>query len=184
MPDMISLRSFRLASKSGHTLQFEANKPRFVPDAVTLEAMAAGCVRVDGEGQPVNDDTPRGNVALAGTIRQSVLYLFLKRTRKENKVANFDAGGVPKLDVINRATGLDVGGAERTDAWRRLLSDEANGEAPDLHPNAQIALDVIDAESKAELLLVAKENSVPEELVSGLAARDLRKLLLERFMGA
>ena len=57
------------------------------------------------------------------------------------------------------------------------------GDEIELHPDAQKVLDILDTESKADLLLFAKAENVPEDEVRGLSARDLRKALLARFAG-
>jgi acetyl-CoA carboxylase alpha subunit len=58
-----------------------------------------------------------------------------------------------------------------------------NGEHVVLHKDAESVLAVIDAEGKAELLLLANKHGVEAEQAAGLTTKDLRKMLLARFSG-
>lgn len=185
MPMMHSLRSFRLSTTTGHVIQFVAKQPTYVPSVAVPEALRAGCAPVDGETVDPVDDTTRLRTGFATELRRSVLALLMARLAKENNTKNFDSAGTPKPDVLAKMlhTG-SVDAKEVREVWRAMRSAEKTGADMGLHADAQKVLDILDAESRAELLMVAKDHGVAEEEVTGLQARDLRTKLLARFAGA
>jgi len=189
MPNMISLQKFRLASTSGHVVNFEASipgqepKPVFVhPDAVR-EAMNRGCIPVDTAGIPVQDDTSKAKVEFRGTLRQSMLLMLMQRLVTENNAKNFDSGGAPRLDILSKLLGFDIDPKERKLVWQQFQTASSQGDDLVLHEHAKQVLDILDAQSKSDLLLVANELGVPHEEVAGLSLRDLRAKLLTRYSG-
>lgn len=185
MPMMHSLRTFRLPTTTGHVVQFVAKEPTFVPLAAVPEALRAGCVPVEGETVDPIDDNTRLRTGFAAELRRSVMALLMTRLAKENDTKKFDSSGTPKADAVAKLMHTSsVDAKEVREVWRALRSAEKTGEDVTLHADAQKVLDVLDAESRAELLMVAKDHGVAEEEVTGLQARDLRTKLLARFAGA
>jgi hypothetical protein len=183
---MISLQRVRVASLSGHVVNFTPREVTLVhPDAVR-DCMKVGAVPCDAAGVPfdaVEDDGRRDKVVASGDLRVSLVTLLMDRMIRENDVRSFDSGGVPKLEILNKTLGFDISSKERTDIWQALKTKQAAGEPLDLHPDAGKVLDILDAESKADLLLLAKDQGVPSAEVEGLSARDLRRHLLSKFQG-
>lgn len=183
MPDFISLRSFRLESTTGHTAVFEANVPRFIPDALVAEAMAKGCVPVDKSDIPFYEDQTRAKVEFTGDVRKSMIYLAVKHLAEKNNVKDFDGGGTPKTASVAKLIGYDVFRPEITDAYQQYLQYTSENREYALHPQAHNILKVIQAEDRAELVDLAEEFGVEKAKAKGLQVRDLRKMLLVKLSG-
>lgn len=183
MPQMLSLRKFRLETTTGHVVLFEANTPRFVPDAAVPEAMKAGCVPAESADIPFYDDLSRAKVEFQGDIRKSMLYLAIRVIAERNDPKEFDGGGVPKHEVVSARLGFDVSRQEVLDVFQQYLQAKSEDREFGLHPQAQNILRVIEAETKAELVELAKEFGVEEKQAKGLSVRELRKFLLTKFNG-
>lgn len=184
MPNMISLRKLRLASTSGHVVHFDANTPTNVPQEAVREAMALGCVPVNAEEAPEFADASRAKIEFGGELRESLLFLVISRMIEENDVKQFDSGGRPKASALSKTLGFDVSAKEAREAHKTALTIMAQDGTPDLHPDAEVALEVIDAGSKSELLELAGTLDVPKKETDGLTARKLRSLLVSKLAGA
>ncbi len=182
---MVSLQRMRVASLSGHVAHFEPRQPALVHPDMVKDCMARGAVPADEAGIPldVNEDNTRDRVTASGDLRSSLVMLLMMRFVKENDVKAFDSGGIPKLDVLNKTLGFDISPKERSDIWQALMTLRGAGEEPALHQDATQVLDILDAQSKAELLLIAKGLGIESSEVEGLNARDLRRHLLANYQG-
>lgn len=183
MPEMISLRTFRLASTTGHVILFTAKEPRFVPDEAVPEAMAAGCVPTDAADIPFHEDLRRAKVEFSGDVRKSMLFLAVKAISAKGDYKNFDAGGNPKVKPVSDMIGFEVNRQELLDIFRIFQQTTAEKTDYQLHPAAPNILKVLEAEDKAELLELAEEFGVDKDKAKGLVARDLRKLVLVKLSG-
>lgn len=181
MPDFLSLRNFRLETTHGHTIVFKANTPTFVPDAAVPAAMAAGCVPVDQAGTPFHEDNTKTKVEFAADARESLIYLAVKRVVERNNNKDFDGSGVPKLAAINSMLGFDVIRKEVSDVFRLFMQNRTEGREYALHPNAERIMQVLDADTKAELLELAEAAGVED--ASGMTVRDLRRNTLVKLSG-
>lgn len=183
MPQMISLRTFRLESTKGHIVRFEAKVPRFVPDAIVPEAMAAGCVPTDESEIPFYEDLSRAKVEFQGDIKRSMVYLAIKSLAQKNDSKDFDGGGYPKTKVVADLLGFEVERQMVIDLYQEYQQVTAEGREFALHPASTNILRVIEAGSKAELIELADEFGVPADKAKGLQVRDLRKMLLVKLDG-
>lgn len=183
MPEMISLRSFRLETTKGHIVLFEAKKPRFVPDAIVAEAMAAGCVPTDENSIPFYEDMTRAKVEFTGDIRRSMVFLAVKVIAQKNDPKEFDGGGYPKVKAVAEMLGFEVERQMVIDLYQEYQQVTAEGREFALHPASANIMRVLEAGSKAELVELADEFGVPADKAKGLQVRDLRKLLLVKLDG-
>lgn len=183
MPELISLRSFRLESTSGHVIQFEAKVPKYVPDAAVSEAMAAGCVPTSAAEVPFHEDLQRAKVEFTGDVRKSMIFLAVKAIAEKNDAKQFDGGGTPRTAVVSDALGFEIARKDVVDVYQQYLTVTAEDVPFALHPSAPNILRVIEAESKGELIDLADEFGVDGAKAKGLTVKDLRKLLLVKFSG-
>lgn len=183
MIEMISLRTFRLATTKGHVIRFEAKIPKQVPDEIAAEAMAAGCVPTNEADAPFIDDLSRASVEFQGDIRRSVVLLALQAIAKTNDAKTFNGAGTPKAKIVSERLGFDVTPTEVTALWQELMGARNNGIDLPMHPHAKNVLAVINAEDRETLLALANQFDVPKEKLEGLATRDARRLLLTKFHG-
>lgn len=183
MPEMKSLRSFRLASTTGHVVLFEANTPCYVPDALVAEAMKYGCVPVNADDIPFYEDVEAAKVEFQGDARRSTIYLAIKAIVDANNIIEFDAGGVPKREAVSKRLGFEVARDEVRAIYQMFTAARADGREFGLHPEAANIMRVIEAESKMELVALADEFGIDAAKSKGLTNSDLRKLMLTKFHG-
>lgn len=185
MPQMKSLRNFRLASLTGFVCMVEADKPFYCPDNAVEDAMKAGCVPVNEADIPFYEDQARARVDFVGNLRQSIIYLAISTIVKENNVKNFDAGGMPKLEVVSDRLAMTVGTSELRDLYQQYLSNKADNTEYEVHPQAKRVVDVLEASTKAELREMCEEFgiSAEEHKLSGMNMKELRKILLVKLSG-
>lgn len=184
MPQMKSLRKFTLFTTKGHCIAFEPNEPKFVPDDVITEAMAAGCAPVDAADVPFIEDQARAKIEFQGDIRKSMIYMAVKTIVERNDPKDFDGSGTPKTAVIADRIGYEVGRQELIDIFQQYNTVKSEGGEYALNAQAQNAMRVIEAETKVELVELAEEFGVDKTKAKGLTVRDLRKLLLVKLSGA
>lgn len=183
MPQMISLRTFRLETRFGHVLHFQAKQPRFVPDIAVSEAMKAGCVPAEGEDAPFHEDLGRARVEFVGDVRKSMIYLAVKQIAEKNDAKQFDGGGTPKTAVVAEMLGFEINRKDLVDIYQQYLTITKEGLEYDLHPTAPNVLRVIEADSKDELVELAKDFGLEDVKAKGLSVKDLRKTLLVKLSG-
>lgn len=183
MPNMLSIRNFRLETTTGHSIEFKANVPTWVAPVAVPAAMAAGCVPEDAKDQPFYEDSFRDKVEFKGDIRRSMLHVAVKTIAERNDVKEFDGSGNPKTDAVVNRLGFEVTRNEVVDAFRIYMQAKAEDIEIDLHPSTAVIARIIDADDKKDLVELADELDVPKDKVKGLVARDLRKLLLAKCGG-
>ena len=112
----VSQRKFDLVSTLGHVIGFEKGVPIHVPTVLHKEAIAAGCVAVDGE---VNFDEAKDAPVVMNTAeRTEMINMALADIKDRNVSTEFNATGVPKVKVVATSTGIaDVTAAEITALW-------------------------------------------------------------------
>lgn len=183
MPEMISLRKFRLETTLGHVIQFESKKPKYVPDDAVADAMKHGCVPADESDTPFFEDMSRAKVEFQGDVRKSLIYLAVKQTVEKNDHRQFDGADNPKHEVLSDLLGFEVFPQEAVAMFQQYLSAKKEGIEFPLHPAAVNVQRVMECSSKTDLVDLAVEFDVPEKKAKGLVAKDLRKLLLVKFSG-
>lgn len=183
MPNMISLRKFRLSTTKGHVVLFEPKVPTYVPDDIVADAMAAGCVPEDESETPFYDDLARAKVEFSGDVRASLIYLAVRQIAEKNDHKDFDGAANPKTKVVSDLLGIEAFPKEVVEIYRQYLQAKQEGVEYPLHPAAPNIQRVLEAGSKAELAELAAEFGVDAEKAKGLVAKDLRKLLLVKFSG-
>lgn len=181
MPQMISLRSFRLETKTGHVLQFVAREPMYVPPSAVPDAMAAGCVPASEADVPFVEDSTRTRVEFVGDIRKSMLFLAIGEIVQRNIAKEFDGSGTPKTAVVADLIGFEVARREVVELFQKFM--ETRGQDLELHPAAENIRHVLRAEDKAELMELAEEFGLDTAKAKGLQIRDLRKQLLIKLGG-
>lgn len=182
MPMMKMLQNLRLDTLSGSVLRFKADEPLFVPNRAVAAATARGAVMVDPKDRTVHDDLSRLNVDFSGELRQSLLFLAVSTTMKKNSPKDFNGGGSPTVDAIEKLTGFPVAESEITPVYQ-LWHQVQDGGTYNVHPDTENVQRVMEAGSKAELLGIADEMDIGEEVTKGLTNKELHKLLLSKLSG-
>lgn len=180
---MVSLRSFRLATRHGHIITVVAKQPFNCPFAAVQDAMQAGCVPYKLEDAPFLDDLGRAKAEFTGDLRRSLVLLAIDSLVKENKAKNFEGNGAPKVTVLSDRVGFDITKDERTRLYREYHSLRSNNEELQVHPQAELVQRVIDADTREELTQLFPDVGINSRQVQGTSTRDLKKLMLSKFSG-
>jgi hypothetical protein len=99
-------------------------------------------------------------------------------------VQHFDGGGAPREGVVSDMLGFEVGKKELITVWQIYLAAKSEGREHGLHADAVSVLEIIQAETKNDLLDIAKARGIPDEEVDGKQAKTIRAYLLKQFPGA
>lgn len=119
MPFMKLRRNYRLATTKGHSIQFEANEPAWVPpacvaDAVAIGAEATDATEIDVTPQPA--PSPNSGPADAASREQDIMgaiNLLVARNDRED----FTGGGLPKLAAVVALIGYKTDKKELEAVW-------------------------------------------------------------------
>jgi len=137
MPYVKSLRTVRVAAKSGHIFTVEAMKPMWCPAIAVPDAKAAGCVECDEHGKIVLEDglqtidlhEDKDEIPFLPPEerdipekRKRVIHLAVVKCFKRNNRDDFASNGVPKANVITRMIGFQVTAAEVAEVTETLKS--------------------------------------------------------------
>lgn len=183
MPKMKSLRRFTLSTTLGHAIGFVPDEMSYVPPEAVQAALAAGCALVDDAESDFYDDLSRANVEFVGDVRTSLIYMGVEQMAAANKPMDFDGSGNPKADVLTAILGFKVLPSEVTPVYQLFLSNKQDGKDYALAPEAVNAKAVLEADTKAELVLLAEDAGIDSGAYKGMNARELRKLLMVKFSG-
>lgn len=182
MIKMKSLRAFRLASTTGHVKRIVVGE-NDVHDDLVKDAMAAGMVPVDAKDATYHEDKSKAKVDFTGDVRASILHLALKSVAEENDMAKFDAGGSPKVAVINEMLGMQIGKKELNEGYQQYLTIKSEGGDFVLHANSPNIIRVLEAESGKELKALGEELGYDQKKLEGQSEREMRRLLLVKLSG-
>lgn len=181
MPLMKSLQNLRLETTEGAVLRFSPDKPTYVPPRAVAAASARGCVMVNEADRTFHEDMTRLNVDFSGEIRQSLMFLALKSLMEKNDHKNFDGAGHPTDKAMSDLVGFPVASSEIPPIFQLWHQVQDGGEYQ-VHPSAEQAQRVLEADSKAELVELGKEMGVDENVLK-TTAKELRKILLVKLSG-
>jgi hypothetical protein len=181
--EMISLRTFRLATTKGHIILFKAKEPRPVPNDAVTDAMAAGCVPTHPDDAPLFEDLAKAKVEFQGDLRRSIIFLAMEVIAKENNSKQFTAGGRPKTAVMVDRLGFELTDSEIGAAWQDYMTVKGSGDDVQLHPNAIEVMKVLGADSLEGLRAIARQQNINSKELEGVSVRDLRRVLLVKLSG-
>lgn len=183
MPMMLSLQHLRLETTSGHVLQFKPNEPIFVPDVAVSAARAKGCALAEGEDIELQDDVSRATVDFHGDLRKSLLFMAVKTILAKNDPKDFDGAGIPSTDAMTDLVGFTVAGSEIPEVFQLWHAVEEGGSDYTPHANAENVVNVMEANSQAELVAIGEELGMSKSSMKGMKTRELRKALLIKLSG-
>lgn len=181
--EVVSPRTFVLRTKAGVTCPFVAGEVREIPRFALAEALAQGVRPVDESEIPDQHQDNRPIVVdFQSDLRRSIIYTAVSIIAEKNNATDFDASNTPKVGLVAERVGFSVSPKELLDVYDRYKESKSNGTAFEVHPNAKLALTVIQATSLQELLLAAEElGENPKELKKIGSARDIRAKLMRKF---
>lgn len=182
MPYMTSAAKFRLATLTGHVIQFEANKLTFVPPAAVSEAQKFNIVLADADQLKqndlvANDVTGNARVQLTGELREMLLLHTMNDIVLANDTSEFDAGGKPTVAAIEARSSIKASASERNSLWERLRDLSSEGADLPTHANLDVIRDIQNLRTKAEAKTIGESLGVD---VSGLKLSEAREELLAK----
>lgn len=183
MPLMKHLQNRRVGTLSGHVIFFESNTPKQVPADAVQDCLAAGAAFVDENDRVISEEESAIRFMLTGDARASVIYLAVEALVKEGDLKNFDAGNAPKSAAVGDRLGFPVSPTEVRDTYQKFLQCRSEGVLPELHPSAKAVVNIAEAKSRSDLLLIASELGINEETAKALSAKELRVQLMKRAAG-
>ena len=124
---MKSLRTFRLTTLFGYSIDFVKNKPVRVPALAIEAAISAGAVFCDEDKDYVAGEEGELKVDAAplyGFERKQKLLEVCKSIANANKGDDFTATGVPKMRKVEEEAGFEINRAELNEVWREYQQEQ------------------------------------------------------------
>lgn len=176
---MVSPRDFTLRTTRGHVIRFKANEPVTVADDVVSQALAVNIMPVEGG---VEFDSPAGqrvsHKTMPGTLRDAVILRTIQELVKDNDATNFNAGGQPKLSVVNAATGVHLSGSELSKYWERYRELIGTNSPFPTHPKLENVVELQTLTTRKQLQEYAEENGIDVDLIKGKSTKAAKELLM------
>jgi hypothetical protein len=116
MPLMTLNRDYALASLAGRSINFEKNKPVWVPPEVVKEALQIGAQGVEEQLDILDPAKPPKEELNAEEREQSIFNVFTKLVERNGR-GDFTASGVPNTKVMESLLGFEVAAKERDRLW-------------------------------------------------------------------
>lgn len=113
-----------------HTLRFEARVPQRVPKPIQHEMVTFGILPVEGE-PPVKLEKEKVEVPSPhGKQRIELIDDAIQQLVDRNVATDFSAGGIPKIESLNKKLSFEITVKERDDRWKvnRQAAAEARQE--------------------------------------------------------
>jgi hypothetical protein len=113
-------RNFRLATTKGHSVQFEANQPTYVPPTIVAEAIAIGAEMAADDSKPdmTPVDAPAPNSGPAdAAAREADILAAINVLVQRNDREDFTGGGLPKLYAVAALLGYKTDRKELEAVW-------------------------------------------------------------------
>lgn len=126
---MLSLRDVNVRGLTGHTVFIPAKVPTLVPRQLVQAALDKGCIPEDeaemltmrkAQEEQVKEETQR---------LESLVDAIASIVEKNDAENDFTAGGMPKVEAVEKVVGFDIAAQERDEAWT-LFMDRNKQDAP------------------------------------------------------
>lgn len=122
MPQMKMHRNHRLASTSGHVIQFRKGEPVAVPESLVKEALSVGAVMIDeAELERLMPEEVVLKAAPVGTERDMAILAAFKAISDRNERDDFTAAGMPTQAAVAGVTGFKPDKKELPRLWAQYL---------------------------------------------------------------
>ncbi len=179
---MVSPRDYTLRTTTGHVIHFKADEPTLVPDVVVNDALAVNILPTEGRvqrGESGAYGPSSGAAAITGTLKDALILSTIEQLAKENDSHNFNAGGQPKLGVVNTMTGIRISGGELTKYWDRYREIKSTNSPMPRHPQLDRVQDLQTLTTRKQLLEYASEIDFPASEVNRVSVKDAKEKLLQ-----
>lgn len=135
MPYVKSLREVRVITTHGDSVIIPPREPKFVPDRLLEEVLAAGCAQCDEHGNLILGDIPEPKID-ADDIpflsvaerkdtekRRKVITLAIQHIYKRNDKADFKGDGLPRNAAVEALVRFPVSNAEIMEVLEKLEAE-------------------------------------------------------------
>lgn len=123
MPTFKLHRNYTLRSLYGHVINFVKDEETYVPPMLVNECVAIGAVCVDGEADVLGEEEA-SEAVLTPDQRYAKICEAFDDIVKRNDPDDFTGQNIPKVAVVETATGLKIDKKEIVDSWQRFRAAE------------------------------------------------------------
>ncbi len=116
----VSNRDVRLETTFGVSIEFKKGEPVYVHPLARKAAVEIGILPVDQDALPFEEKTTEAAPAPEGDERSELIEEALAEIRDRNDVSEFNAHGVPKVQVAQDILGFEISANELKNAWMAL----------------------------------------------------------------
>jgi hypothetical protein len=179
--NMVSQRDYTLRTLHGHVIFYPAGVPVPTADAAVHEALAANIVPVSERPDLASDERTgvvNAPITIPVSLRDAVILHTIKQLVKENDPATFNAGGQPKLAVLNGLTGIRLSGAELGKYWDRYREILGSNSPFPTHPRVESVMELQRLTTRKQLIEFAEEIGVARSEVERRSIKEAKELLM------
>lgn len=178
---MVSPRDYTLRTLTGHVIFFPQDVPVLVPDIAVQDAMAVNILptrMVDTAAAEQASDVVSHTSVIPATLRDAVILRTITELVKENDPATFNAGGQPKLAVLNGRTGIRLSGGELSKYWDRYREIKGTNSPVPTHPRVESVMELQTLTTRKQLVEFASEIGVNEKEVTRRTIKEAKEFLM------
>lgn len=125
MPDYVLSRTHTHRSIHGPIIQFEKNKPTYVPPICEKEVLAFGAEPTEGDKLDLLDDMPHIDRPPEGKEREQAIFAAFELLEQRNQRGDFTGQGRPHPKALREILGFEVETRERDTVWEAYLTKKA-----------------------------------------------------------
>lgn len=120
----VSKRNRMVASTMGHTIEFKAGEPTYVPPLMHKEVMDLGIDPVDDDYDPEADKKASGAVQRPVDPKelQAAVFVAFEKVLARGVREEFDASSAPHVKAVIKETGWKVTQKERDAFWTEFMN--------------------------------------------------------------
>ncbi len=121
----VSNRDYRLSTSFGVAILFKKDKPVYVPPTARKAAIEVGILPVNKNAIPFEEEAKKDEAPdPQGTDRDQLVEEALREIKDRNDVDEFNAHGVPKVQVVTDIIGFNVSAGEIRTLWMSVKAKD------------------------------------------------------------
>jgi hypothetical protein len=126
MTEVVSNRTYTLATTKGHVVRFYKGIPKNVPNVILEDCMSVGILPTDDNDVPnAEERNPLLPHAAVGSERVRQIREVVEALIERNQRGDFAASGLPSLVVLNEALGYKIEQSELGKVWHTIRQEQA-----------------------------------------------------------
>lgn len=125
MTEVMSSRTFTLSTLKGHTIKFYKGISKNVPNIILEDCTAVGVMPVDDQDLPSAEASSVLPKASVGAERVAEIREVINALVERNSRDDFNASGMPNINIINNALGYNIDHGELSKIWGVIRKERA-----------------------------------------------------------